>query len=58
MADDVAAHDWSVAGAGICGKPGRYGDVDVANADLHERRRYGSRAGEEDRDFESVRWGT
>src|ERR1700751_3539271 len=23
LADDVAAHDWSVAGAGICGKPGR-----------------------------------
>jgi hypothetical protein len=21
LADDVAAHDWSVAGAGICGKP-------------------------------------
>src|SRR6267143_4609509 len=23
LADDVAAHDWSVTGAGICGKPGR-----------------------------------
>jgi hypothetical protein len=23
LAGDVAAHDWSVAGAGICGKPGR-----------------------------------
>src|SRR5258707_13589950 len=23
LADDVAAHDWSVAGAGICGKPGK-----------------------------------
>src|SRR5450759_1656682 len=23
LADDVAAHDWSVAGAGICGKPER-----------------------------------
>src|ERR1700676_2139752 len=23
LADDVAAHDWSLAGAGICGKPGR-----------------------------------
>ena len=34
------------------------GDVDVAKADLHERRRGGSRVGEEDRDFESVRWGT
>jgi len=23
LADDFAGHDWSVAGAGICGKPGR-----------------------------------
>jgi hypothetical protein len=23
LADEVAAHDWSVAGAEICGKPGR-----------------------------------
>jgi hypothetical protein len=23
LADDVAAHDWSAAGAEICGKPGR-----------------------------------
>jgi len=23
LADDVAAHDWSLAGAGICGKPAR-----------------------------------
>src|SRR5258708_37150295 len=23
LADDVAAHDWSVAGARICGKPGK-----------------------------------
>src|SRR5882762_1223743 len=23
LADDVAAHDWSAAGAGICGNPGR-----------------------------------
>src|SRR3977135_1328501 len=23
LADDVAAHDWSITGAGICGKPGR-----------------------------------
>src|SRR5258707_9480298 len=23
LADDVAARDWSVAGAGICGKPGK-----------------------------------
>src|SRR5258707_1355727 len=23
LADEVAAHDWSVTGAGICGKPGR-----------------------------------
>jgi hypothetical protein len=30
----------------------------VAKAYLHERRRGGSRAGEEERDFESVRWGT
>src|SRR5258708_5432759 len=38
VADDVAAHDWSVAGAGICGKPGK------TMGRLTAKRKFGRRA--------------
>ena len=54
LADDVAAHDWSVAGAEkICGKPGR--SMATLTWQRHictSAARGGSRAGEEERDFE------
>src|SRR5258708_40121802 len=43
LADDVAAHDWSVAGAGICGKPGK------SMATLTSQRQICTSAGVDDR---------
>ena len=55
--DDVAAHDGSVAGTSESwDKPARiYGECDFVKAYLRKHRRYGLRAGDQERDFQSVR---